>query len=162
MKRFVLISVFLVTVFTIAGCADETTEVSVSTEPPKLAKSAVLAETQALAEAGDADAQFKLGNLYAEGIDVPNDFAKAGKWFRKAGDQGHAEALYFLGVIYANGFSAPVDFTDAYVMFCLSARFGFEPATADCDNLAGEISPEDLALASNRIEEFYGNTQLPE
>lgn len=162
MKRFVLISVFLVTIFTLGGCADETTEVSVSTVPPQLTESAALAETQALADAGDAEAQFKLGNVYAAGIEVPNDFTEAAKWFRKAGDQGHAKALYFLGVIYTNGFSVPVDFAEGYVLFCLAAKFGFEAATEDCDNLAGELLPEELALADNRIEELYEEIQFRE
>lgn len=156
MIRLVLITVFLVTVFALGGCTDETTGTSVITE------SSVLAETQALAEAGNADAQFKLGTLYAEGKQVPNDFAEAAKWFRKAGEQGNAMALYSLGVIYASGFGVPVDFAEGYVMFCLAAKTGFETATADCDNLAGELLPEELTLANKRIEQFYEEIQLRE
>ena len=162
MKRFVLITVLLVTVFTFAGCTDEATGTPVLTESPVSTEALFLVETQALAEAGNAEAQFKLGNLYAEGKAVPNDFAEAAKWFRKAGDQGHAKALYFLGVIYTNGFSVPVDFAEGYVLFCLAAKFGFEAATEDCDNLAGELLPEELALADNRIEELYEEIQFRE
>jgi hypothetical protein len=151
MIRLILITALLVTVFTSVGCTDETT---VLTESPVLTESSVLAETQTLAEAGNAEAQFKLGNMYAQGKVVTNDFAEAAKWFRKAGDQGHAEALYSLGVIHANGFSVPADFAEGYALFCLAAKSGFEPATEDCDSLAGELSPEELALANKRIDEF--------
>ena len=154
MIRLILITALLVTVFTFVGCTDETTGTSALTESPVLTESSVLAETQALADVGNAEAQFKLGSLYAEGKVVPNDFAQAAKWFRKAGDQGHAEALYSLGVIYANGFSVPVDFAEGYALFCLAAKSGFEPATEDCDTLAGELSSEELALANKRIDEF--------
>jgi TPR repeat protein len=154
MIRLVLITVLLVTVFTFAGCTDETKGTPTLIETPALVEASALAEAQSLAEAGNAEAQFKLGNLYAEGKVVPNDFAEAAKWFRKAGDQGHAEALYSLGIIYANGFSVPVDFAEGYVLFCLAAKSGFESATEDCDSLAGELSPEELALANKRIEEF--------
>ena len=162
MKRLVLINVLLATVFTFVGCTDETTETPVLTETPAVTETRALAEAQALAEAGNAEAQFKLGNLYAEGKVVPNDFAEAAKWFRKAGDQGHAEALYSLGVIYANGFSVPVDFVEGYVWFCSAAKSGFEIAITDCDNLAGELSSEELVLANKRIDEFYEEIQLRE
>ena len=36
------------------------------------------------AEQGDADAQFFLGRMYEEGIDVPKDYAKAFMWFNVA------------------------------------------------------------------------------
>ena len=162
MKRLVLTTVLLATIFAFVGCTDETKATPELTESPAAAENKALAELQAFAEAGNAEAQFKLGNLYAEGKVVPNDFAEAARWFRKAGDQGHAEALYFLGIIYANGFSVPVDFTEAYVLFCLSAKTGFETATNDCDALAGEISPEELLLANERIDERYAAIQQRE
>ncbi len=162
MKRPVLITVLLVTVFTFIGCTDKKTTTPVLTETPAKVDARVLAEAQALAETGNADAQFNLGNLYAEGKVVPNDFAEAAKWFRKAGEQGHAQALYSLGVIYANGFSVPVDFAEAYVQFCLAAKSGFETATDDCNSLAGDLSPEELALANKRMDELYEKSQLQE
>lgn len=162
MERLMLVTVLLVTALSFAGCTDETSKTPVLAETPALANARTLAEAQTLAEAGSAEDQFILGNLYAEGKVVPNDFAEAAKWFRKAGDQGNAEALYSLGVIYANGFSGPVDFTEAYVSFCLAAKLGLETAAADCENLEGELSPEDLALANKNIEGLFEKTQLRE
>ena len=45
-------------------------------------------ELRPLAEQGDADAQFNLGTMYGIGLGVPQDFAKAVKWYRKAAEQG--------------------------------------------------------------------------
>jgi len=44
------------------------------------------------AERGDAEAQYELGLMYANGRGVPEDFMKALEWVRKAAVQGHAEA----------------------------------------------------------------------
>ena len=49
-------------------------------------------ELRGPAEAGDADAQFDLGNKYYTGEGVPEDKAEAVRWYRLAAEQGHAEA----------------------------------------------------------------------
>ena len=51
-----------------------------------------VAEWRPLATAGDADAQFNLGQAYKLGRGVPSDGAMATEWFRKAAVQGHAQA----------------------------------------------------------------------
>ncbi len=44
------------------------------------------------AVAGDADAQFNLGQAYKLGRGVPVDIAMAEEWYRKAAQQGHVQA----------------------------------------------------------------------
>lgn len=51
-----------------------------------------VAEWRARAAAGDADAQFNMGQAYKLGRGVPADQAMAHEWFRKAAVQGHAQA----------------------------------------------------------------------
>lgn len=46
-----------------------------------------------LAEAGLDFAQNTLGEMYANGDGVPQDFEKAFAWIQKAADQGNADAL---------------------------------------------------------------------
>lgn len=58
---------------------------------------------QQRAVAGDAQAQFELGQTYEEGKDVPQDDAKAAEWFRKSAEQGNMQAENSLGVMYAVG-----------------------------------------------------------
>ena len=55
------------------------------------------------AERGDAEAQFKLGRAYAEGLGVPPDNGKAVVHYRRAAEQGHALAMYALGWSYFRG-----------------------------------------------------------
>src|SRR5215472_6965852 len=41
--------------------------------------------------------------LFFGGRGVPQDYAEAAKWFRKAADQGNADAQYGLGLLYFKG-----------------------------------------------------------
>jgi len=45
-----------------------------------------------LAEQGEAQAQFKLGVMYHQGLEVEQDYEEAVRWYRKATDQGLARA----------------------------------------------------------------------
>jgi TPR repeat protein len=44
------------------------------------------------ADQGDANGQYILGIMYADGKGVPQNYAEAMKWYRLAADQGVAEA----------------------------------------------------------------------
>ena len=55
------------------------------------------------AENGDANAQFKLGDMYADGDGVSKDREKAFYWWEKAAEQKHTGAQFHLGLIYADG-----------------------------------------------------------
>ena len=55
------------------------------------------------AEQGDAEAQNKVGEMYDNGEGVPQDFAGAVKWYRKAANQGHADAQYNLAMVCQGG-----------------------------------------------------------
>ena len=49
-------------------------------------------EWRPLAEQGNANAQYNLGVMYANGNGVPQDDVEAVKWYRLAADQGDADA----------------------------------------------------------------------
>ena len=48
-------------------------------------------EWLALAQAGEARAQFHLGVLYERGWGVPQDFREAARWYRKAAEERKTE-----------------------------------------------------------------------
>ncbi len=56
-------------------------------------------EWRPLAQAGDADAEFNLGQAYKLGRGVPQDLAQAAQWFNRAADQGHLQAADNLGLV---------------------------------------------------------------
>ena len=80
-----------------------------------------------LAEDGNRDAQFALGELYASGdvqAGIDRNLAKAAKWYRRAAKQGHASAQYNLGVFYASGVGVPHDLREAARWWRLAALQG--------------------------------------
>lgn len=57
-----------------------------------------------LAQKGDADAEFNLGQAYRLGRGVPIDLGAAKMWFEKAADAGHLDAESTLGLLlFQNG-----------------------------------------------------------
>jgi TPR repeat protein len=52
-----------------------------------------------LAENGDADAQFNLGQAYRLGRGVPTNLAAAKTWFERSANQGHVDAETTLGLL---------------------------------------------------------------
>ena len=77
--------------------------------------------TQALAEAGNAAAQYNLGVMYDNGQGVPQDDVEAVRWLRLAADQGYVSAQLALGVMYASGQGVPQDYVQAHMWFNLAA-----------------------------------------
>lgn len=59
-------------------------------------------EIRERAEAGDIQAQYNLGTLYARGEGVSRDLVQAVSWLRKAAAQGHAQAQANLGLLLLN------------------------------------------------------------
>ncbi|WP_269467350.1 tetratricopeptide repeat protein [Candidatus Thiodictyon syntrophicum] len=67
----------------------------------------MIEEKLAKAEQGDADAQSKLGWMYLKGQGVPQDYAQAAAWYRKAADQDNADPQYNIGGLYLTGRGVP-------------------------------------------------------
>lgn len=64
---------------------------------------ASLRETQNLAEKGEPEAEFNLGNMYAAGRGVAKDDAAALRWYRAAAEKGDAKAQYGVGYMSTRG-----------------------------------------------------------
>jgi len=101
------------------------------------------------AERGDNDAQNKLGNLYARGINVAQDDTQAAFWWRKAAEAGNREAAFSLGVMFAKGRGVPQDDTMALYWIRQSAEQGHPGAENELGSLfvSGRGVPQDDAVA---------------
>lgn len=55
------------------------------------------------ANAGDKDAQYRLGMMYANGTGNYQDKSQAAIWLTQAAEQGHIEAMYRLGLMFLKG-----------------------------------------------------------
>ena len=57
----------------------------------------------------DLESWCRKGTAHYYGVGVPQDYAQAVHWFRKAAEQGHAEAQDSLGRCYEHGHGVPQD-----------------------------------------------------
>lgn len=89
----------------------------------KFDKSTIPAIEQA-AEAGDAESQFKLGALYANGKGVTQDSNTAAKWLRKSAKQGWVPAQTLLAWCYAGGNGVSQDMGEALEWYSKAAEQG--------------------------------------
>lgn len=88
-----------------------------------------MAQYRPQAEAGDAEAQFRLGHyLQVGGQGVTKDEKESFKWSRKAAEQGHALAQYNLALSYANGEGVAKDEKQAVQWFSKAAEQGYAVA----------------------------------
>ncbi|WP_250634428.1 tetratricopeptide repeat protein [Pinirhizobacter soli] len=70
-----------------------------------------VAQTEVLAEQGDAEAQEEMGEMIEQGMAGPIDFALAASWFQKSAMKGNAVAQRNLGLLYMNGWGVTRDTT---------------------------------------------------
>jgi hypothetical protein len=89
-----------------------------------------LAVWLATAQAGDAEAQTVVGEIYEKGIGTAPDYTRAVEWYRKASDQGYARALFNLGTLYEQGLGVEKDTLQALNLYRdaggLKGDLGFE------------------------------------
>lgn len=72
-----------------------------------------LALFQELAQTNEENAQFHLGEMYAEGLGIDRDLEQAAQWYRLAAEQGCLAAQVRLGKMYANGLGVKQDYREA-------------------------------------------------
>ena len=77
-----------------------------------------------LAEQGDADAQFRLGTMYAAGRSVAQDASAAALWYQLAAEQGNPQAQLSLGVMYSEGRGVSQDDAEAARWYRQAAEKG--------------------------------------
>ena len=87
-----------------------------------------LTTVKAKAESGDAEAQWLVGSIYAEGIQLKQDYNGAVEWFRKAADQGHPKAAHRLGSLLEIGQGAKLDYAEAAKWYQKAADQGLAVA----------------------------------
>lgn len=61
------------------------------------------------AEAGDAEAQVNVGEIFEKGLGAEPNYEAAVIWYQKAADQGNKQGLFNLGTMYEQGHGVPAD-----------------------------------------------------
>jgi len=109
-----------------------------------------------LSRAGEGDAYLQLimGEKCFYGDGLPQDYAEALSWYRKAADQGDAGAEFCLGWMYENGLGVTRDCAEALKWYRLAADQDY----AEAENSLGELyrgglgTPQDYGEA---VRWFY-------
>jgi len=107
-----------------------------------------------LADAGDADAQWRMGVRYHTGAGVPQDDRQAVQWFLRAAEQGHVGAQATLGAYYSAGRGVPQDFSRAYFWSRLALAQGDDTSKPRLDHLASLMTPPQITAASRQADNW--------
>jgi hypothetical protein len=97
--------------------------------------------------------------LYRDGEGVPQDYAQAILWLRKAAEQGNAGAQWSLGGLYLDSKGVPRDYAEAYFWYDLAVA-GEQNASDSKqvakyrDEAASHLTPVDLFHAQERVREW--------
>ena len=110
-KQKVVLSLILFIVLVIGGIIIVN---NLTSDPTSDKKERTYAEIAEDAEAGDAKAQYELGNMFYYGNKgVPQNHELAMAWYRRAADQGNTDAQFSIGQMYAIGFGVPKNMSEA-------------------------------------------------
>ena len=99
-------------------------------------------EWRVLARQGDVRAQYRLAQMYADGIGVAEDDEEALHWFRQAAEQGSVGAQVKLGEMYSQGRGVSRDLARAWTWFDRAAAGGHEGAAARLIELSRLVGGE--------------------
>jgi serine/threonine protein kinase/TPR repeat protein len=94
-----------------------------------------------LADAGNAQAQTRMGDAYAEGHGVTRNLTAGERWYEKAALQGDTAAQIKLGAMFADGRGVPQNNNLAYVWYGTAARLGSTSAKTERDKLVSLLQP---------------------
>lgn len=114
---------------------------------------------QPLAEAGDANAQWMVGQSFLSPPDA--DPAAALKWFLRAADQGHGLAQRDLGLLYEAGWGVEQSLQEAYFWYSLAALHDSGRAALRRDALATGLSQEQRETAERRLRLWRPRKESP-
>lgn len=90
-----------------------------------------------LAEQGDAEAQFQLGWLYANGQGLRQNPTAAADWWERAARAGHPDAHLAIAQAYQKGRGRKKDLNEAVHWMLVAARNGNDEAQAIVRGMAG-------------------------
>ena len=106
-------------------------------------------DVSVLADPCDAEVQWLRGYAYFVGKGVPQDYAQAALWYRKAAEQGHAVAQFCLARLFDQGQGVPQDGAKAALWYRKAAEQGDAKAQFNLGVMydTGRGVPRDYARA---------------
>lgn len=106
------------------------------------------------ANAGDAEAESRVSNLYLRGRGAPQDYESAALWAKKAADQGYPDAMYNLGYFYETGRGVAKDITLSHMWYNLASTRGEERAAGKRAELEQQMTSAQLSEAQRMARKW--------
>ena len=85
---------------------------------------------------------------------MPQDYAQALSWYRKAAEQGHPGAQTNLGVLYYKGSGVKKDYVEADKWFSIASAADYEDAKKNRELMEKLMTPVQVAEAQRQAEEW--------
>ena len=115
------------------------------------------AAEKALAERGDAGAQWNLSIMYINGTGVPRNYTEALKWTRLAAQQGNVDGQFTLALMYADGLGVPTNDSRAYAWWSMAAAQGDELASKNTRIIIEKMTRQQIAEAQAYAARCFEN-----
>jgi TPR repeat protein len=103
---------------------------------------------------GNAEAQFSLGNMYAEGHGIPQDDQQSLALFRKAAEQGFAPAQVNLGVMYTQGQGVERNLVEAHKWFNIAGGAVNEEGIDLREVVEEQMTPDEISEAMRLAKDW--------
>jgi TPR repeat protein len=126
---------------------------TLNTQPENLP--AALSACQQAAQAGDAQAQYELGEFYYQGKGGERDLPQALSFFEQASLQGHAQAQYQLGLMFSRGEGVQANNIQAYIVLKMAAVNGSEEALDAADEVSANMQRDELEVATQVLGQIF-------
>lgn len=114
------------------------------------------------AKNGNAEAQFELGKMYENGLNIEQNSSLSIVWFTKSAKNGNADAQIIMSLAYSFGIGdLEPDLRYAYAWADISARQGRLNAREIANDYALSLNPNELDEAKNLASKYYENYVRP-
>ena len=105
----------------------------------------------AKADSGDAASQVLMGEYYAAGKCVAQDYKHAAEWYRKAAEHGDASGQIHLAALYRDGKGVARDMTQAAALY----RQAAEQGDATAQGTLGLLYSMGQGVPHSDVEAYY-------
>ncbi|WGI20256.1 sel1 repeat family protein [Amylibacter sp. IMCC11727] len=106
------------------------------------------------ANAGNAEAEFLLGNIHALGLGVEQNFARGFDFYLRAATKGHPAAQLRLSHAYKKGRGTAIDPIRAFLWAELAAIGRADGAKNQSSFLREKLSSEDAKIANELLQDY--------
>ena len=126
---------------------------TLNTQPEDLAEA--LAACEEAAKAGDAEAEYELGEFYYDVNNPKRDLNQALSYFEQASLQGHAMAQFKLGTMFFHGEGVQANNIQAYIVLKMAAVNGAEDALDMADEVSAQMPRDELEVATQVLGQIF-------